>query len=418
MLSGFFDRLVSRIDKIDPESLQTHVRRMARERGLLETIFQSIQEGVMVLDSENRLSYANRAAERLLGFDAEKTRNRVLSRLMRELDWEHLTFSGRDEEWSRILSREIEVTYPEHRFLNFYAVPLPELEQEDRGLLIILRDITRDREQEASVLEGERLNAVKLLAAGVAHEIGNPLNALNIHLQLLGREMESLPGKQREPLSELVDVARKEVDRLDAIITQFLRAIRPTSPQLELASVTDLLRDTLGLMRTDIENRRIEVTVSHAATVPDIKVDPRQIKQVFFNLVKNALDAMPDGGTLDIDFAVGDRYLTIDFLDSGEGIATENFGRIFEPYHTTKTKGTGLGLMIVQRIVQEHGGQIEVSSKPQTGTRMRIMLPLVAQRLRMLNPPKTEISGTERAGVPHTTVKPVRARKGNASGSL
>lgn len=410
MLSGFFDRLVSRIDKIDPESLQTHMLRLARERGLLETIFQSIQEGVMVLDSEGRLTYANRASERLLGFDADKARGRSMTNYLHDLDWERLTDLHGEEAWPRLLSREIEVTYPDHRFLNFYAVPLPPQDEQGKGLLIILRDITRDREQEASLLEGERLNAVKLLAAGVAHEIGNPLNALAIHLQLLARELESLPPAQRASLAELVTVARNEVGRLDAIITQFLRAVRPTRPQFELADVPALLRDTLRLLRTEIENRRIEVSVANAESVPRIFIDPRQIKQVFFNLTKNAFDAMPDGGRLAIAFARDDVRLTIDFLDNGIGIAPEEFGRIFEPYHTTKAQGSGLGLMIVQRIVQEHGGQIEISSKPHVGTRFRIVLPLAERRPRMLKPSAPAASANagrdEQASVAAAAAKP------------
>ncbi|NLF85571.1 MAG: PAS domain-containing protein [Lentisphaerae bacterium] len=387
-MPGFFDRLVSRIDKIDPESLQTQMLRLARERGLLETVFQSIQEGVMVLDAEGRLSYGNRAAERLLGFEAEKLRGHAMGRYLRDLDWEHLAEPGGDAAWSHLLSREIEVTYPEHRFLSVYAVPLPDEEGKGQGVLIILRDITRDRAQEASLVEGERLNAIKLLAAGVAHEIGNPLNALNIHLELLAREIVPLPRAQREPLAELVQIARSEVGRLDAIITQFLRALRPARPQLVLADAGALLRETLDLMRTDIENRRIEVAIANAEGLPPIPIDPPQIKQVYFNLIKNALEAMPDGGTMAISFSVGDSYLTLDFLDSGTGIAPGDFNRIFEPYHTTKASGHGLGLMIVQRIVQEHGGQIEVSSKPQAGTRFRILLPLAERRVRKIRAPQ------------------------------
>ena len=387
-MPGFFDRLVSRIDKIDPESLHTHMLRMARERGLLETVFQSIQEGVMVLDAEGRLSYGNRAAERLLGYDAEKLRGHAMGRYLHDLDWEHLAEPGDDAAWSHLLSREIEVTYPEHRFLSVYAVPLPDDDGKGQGVLIILRDITRDRQQEASLVEGERLNAVKLLAAGVAHEIGNPLNALNIHLELLAREIAPLPQVQREPLAELVRIARSEVGRLDAIITQFLRALRPAKPHLVMADAGTLLRETLDLMRSDIENRRIEVAIANAEGLPLVPIDPPQIKQVYFNLVKNALEAMPDGGTMAISFSVGDAYLTLDFLDSGTGIAPEDFNRIFEPYHTTKAAGHGLGLMIVQRIVQEHGGQIEVSSKPQTGTRFRILLPLAERRIRKIRAPQ------------------------------
>lgn len=386
-MPGFFDRLVSRIDKIDAESLQFQMQRLARERGLLETVFQSIQEGVMVLDNEGRLSYANRAAERLLGFDAEKLRNHSMIRYLHDLDWEHLADAGRDEAWRHLLSREIEVTYPEHRFLSMYAVPLQDAQPDGQGILIILRDITRDRAQEASLLEGERFNAVKLLAAGVAHEIGNPLNALNIHLELLARELKALPENQRDSLQELVKVARSEVGRLDAIITQFLRALRPSPPQLERADIAGLLRDTLDLMRSEIENRRIDVAVTSAEGVPPVRIDPGQIRQVFFNLIKNALEAMPDGGTMVISFSVGDVYLTLDFLDSGQGIAPDDFNRIFEPYHTTKSNGHGLGLMIVQRIIQEHGGQIEVSSKPNTGTRFRILLPLAERRIRKIEAP-------------------------------
>ncbi len=387
-MPGFFDRLVSRIDKIDPESLQTQMLRLARERGLLETVFQSIQEGVMVLDAEGRLSYGNRAAERLLGFEAEKLRGHAMGRYLRDLDWEHLAGPQADAAWSHLLSREIEVTYPEHRFLSIYAVPLPDEDGKGQGVLIILRDITRDRAQEASLVEGERLNAIKLLAAGVAHEIGNPLNALNIHLELLAREIGPLPRAQREPLAELVQIARSEVGRLDAIITQFLRALRPARPQLVLADAGALLRETLDLMRTDIENRRIEVAIANAEGLPPIPIDPPQIKQVYFNLIKNALEAMPDGGTMAISFSVGDAYLTLDFLDSGTGIGPGDFNRIFEPYHTTKASGHGLGLMIVQRIVQDHGGQIEVSSKPDAGTRFRIQLPLAERRIRKIKAPK------------------------------
>lgn len=386
MASGFFDRLVARIDKLDPESLQAQMLRLAQERGFLETIFQTIQEGVLVIDNEGRLLYANRAAEKLAGFDFARTKGRSILRFLREWDWEHLldmpvTTSG----WARMVTREIEVSYPEHRFISVYAVPLDEDGLVERGVLVILRDVTRDRKQEASALESERSNAVKLLAAGVAHEIGNPLNALNIHLQLLARELRDLPDGTREPLAELVGVARTEVERLDTIITQFLRAIRPTKPVLVPEQPTEVLQETLKLMKTEFENRRIVVAVDITDPVPAVHLDRSQIKQVFFNLIKNALEAMPDGGSLKVVFGVGDAYVDISFIDTGKGIAPEELGRVFEPYHTTKTKGSGLGLMIVQRIIEEHGGEIELASKPGEGTCFKIRLPRSERRVRLLN---------------------------------
>lgn len=399
--SVFLDKLINRLDRMDTESLQAHFLHLAKERGLLETIFQSIQEGVLVMDAGGRLSYANRAAGQLLGFNPETVPGRPITRFMPDLDWERI-LAFDDGEWSRLITREIEITYPAHRILSFYVVPLAAEDQDDSGVVVILRDVTRERIKEASELESERLNAVQLLAAGVAHEIGNPLNALNIHLQLLDRDIHALdetlmdPGRidhsalpgEMENLHELVAIARTEVSRLDLIITQFLRAIRPQKPRLETVQMQSLLEEALQLMRHEVGNRGIRIDIVAPPSLPEIRIDRDQIKQVFFNIVKNAFQAMPDGGRLTITLATGSTHMAVTFQDTGVGIAPDNMGRVFEPYHTTKSTGSGLGLMIVQRIVQDHGGHIELMSKPAEGTRITIYLPLAERRIRMLAAPE------------------------------
>jgi signal transduction histidine kinase len=233
-------------------------------------------------------------------------------------------------------------------------------------------------------VESERLNALTLLAAGVAHEIGNPLNSLNIHLQLIERELETVPPEQRNNLIEMVEVSRREVERLDGILTQFLRALRPSPPNLAPASVTEVLRETLEFLQHEIRDRDVLVEVEASDALPAIPLDADQIKQVFFNLIRNAIQAMPGGGLLKITLRETDRFVEVAFRDRGPGIPPGEINRLFEPYHTTRPEGSGLGLAIVQRIVRDHGGQIEVHSEPGAGTTFTILLPRTGQRLRLL----------------------------------
>jgi PAS domain S-box-containing protein len=383
MKPGFVEKLIARMDRLDPESLQTFFLRMSRERGLLETIFHAIQEGIVVLDGGGRISYANRAAAKLLGTDAGDMAGQSIERYLRGIDWEGVMRLD-VKEWSRLVSREIEINYPEHRFVVFYVVPLAMVNAEESGAVVILRDVTRDREHEAKTIESERLNALMLLAAGMAHEIGNPLNSLNIHLQLIGRELAALPDEQRATLRDLLDVTQKEVQRLDGIITQFLRAIRPAPLKLEPASVREIVQETLDFLKHEIRDRDVLVEVELPDDLPAIPLDRQQIRQAFFNIIRNAVQAMTNGGLLKIAAKATDRFLAIAFKDTGPGIAPERLANMFEPFNTTKAEGSGLGLMIVQRIVRDHGGQMEIHSEPRAGTTFTLFLPREEQRIRLL----------------------------------
>jgi two-component system, sporulation sensor kinase E len=385
MKSGFMDKLIDRLDRIDSKSLQGHFLRLAREKGLLETIFQSIQEGIIVIDGSCRLTYANKAAENLIGFSLDAAQGRPVSGYLRNIDWSDI-LKFDENEWTKLVTREIEITYPTHKFVAFYVVPLSWSSEGEKGAVVILRDITPDREHESTVVESERINAIKLLAAGVAHEIGNPINALNIHLQLLDREIERLPAKScnKKELKELAGVARNEMSRLDMIVSQFLRAVRPAKPKFALQKIDSILKETLTLLKQEIINRDIKVEVECPESLARAKVDKGQIKQAFVNIIRNAIQAMPDGGKLRIRLSSSDQFVGISFRDTGVGIGPEHLGRIFEPYYSTKSEGSGLGLMIVQRIVQEHGGRIEVGSKPDEGTIFTVYLPLGERRVRLL----------------------------------
>ncbi len=390
MKTSFLDKLIGRIERIDPQSLQSVVLKLARERGFLETLFNTIQEGVIVTDADGRITYLNAAAGQLLGIDPERAVGEPLSHYLRDIDWQKI-WSADKNEWRKVFTHELEVFYPQQRFLGFYIVPVAD-EQNSvvTGMAIILRDVTETRQRAATALESEKLSAITLLAASVAHEIGNPLNSLNIHLQLMERELKKLPAAQGERLREDLRVARDEIARLDQIINQFLHAIRPTQPELQPTSVNEVVAETLTLMEREVGDRDILVERELAEGLPRILLDRAQLKQAFYNIIKNALQAMRSGGILRIRTEADDAHVIISFVDSGHGIAPEQIGQLFEPYFTTKQDGTGLGLMIVQRIVREHGGTIEVESDRDRGTTFRIKLPIHEKRTRLLEASREE----------------------------
>jgi PAS domain S-box-containing protein len=377
------DRVLGRIGTLDSVNLANLVQRLARERGLFEDIFQALQEGILVLEADGTVEYANASALRLLGLSETEIAGQVLWRLVPGL---RLTVETLQAEAAAVPSREFELTYPEPRSLRLYLVPFPGEEPGGpRRYAAILADITRDKRTTERRIEDERTSSILLLAAGVAHELGNPLNSLTIHLQLLERKLKKLKaGPAAQEFTESLAVCQDEVRRLDGIISHFLEAIRPRAPDLAETDLAEVLAEVLRFQRNEFANRGIAVESAASAALPPILADRNQLKQVFFNLTKNALEAMQAGGVLRIRSRADDDSVYLLFGDTGSGIRQEDLLRIFEPYHTTKPGGHGLGLMIVQRIMREHGGHVGIESKEGVGTLVTLQFPRKDRQVRML----------------------------------
>jgi signal transduction histidine kinase len=378
------DKVLGRLDQLEHADLQNLVQRLARERTLLESVFNTLQEGVLVIDADGQIEYANAAATLLVGIKdsaAGASLWRLVPGLRASLD------AADGGSAAPVVTREFELAYPVARMVRLYMVPLHEDNQAPARFAVILADITREKQSTAELIENEKVSSILLLAAGVAHELGNPLNSLTIHLQLIERRLRRLKeSKETRSLEDSIKVCTAEVLRLDGIIKNFLEAIRPRPPDLADLNVAEVIEDVLRFQGRELADRGLKVEAELPASTPVISADRDQLKQVFFNLIKNAMEAMPGGGRLSLRIRTDDDSVYVAIADTGSGIKADDIAKLFSPYHTTKVGGHGLGLMIVQRIMREHGGHIGIESKEGVGTVVTLQFPQKHRRVRMLPP--------------------------------
>jgi two-component system, sporulation sensor kinase E len=380
------DKVLGRLDRLDTSGLQTLIQRLAKERAMLDTVFNTLQEGVLVITADGEIDFANDAAARLIGFKDEAGASATLWRLVPGLraSLEGEGTRGKNK-GNPVVTREFELTYPQPRVVRLYMVPFHEDDSGEQRFAIILADITSEKKSTEELIENEKTSSILLLAAGVAHELGNPLNSLTIHLQLIERKLKKLQSsKETGALSESIRICKGEVTRLDGIIRNFLEAIRPRPPDLSEVNLVEVIEDVLKFQAKELEDRGLKIEGELPATTPVIMADTNQLKQVFFNLIKNAMEAMQPGGIMGIRIRADDHSVYVRISDTGTGIKTEDLTKLFSPYHTTKVGGHGLGLMIVQRIIRDHGGHVGIESKEGTGTVVTLQFPQKHRQVRML----------------------------------
>ena len=346
-------------------------------------VLASLSDGVALIDDAGHIVLANPACARMLGVEL-RPGNRVLDTLAFGSDLGDML--RRASAGERLTDEDIQFHPPTpaglataHRttWLRVNAMHLTDDDSTSLGTLLTLAEVTDLKRAERSVWQSEKMTALGRLAASVAHEVGNPLGAIDIQLQLLQEDVEEAGVEVGERASRRINIARAEMRRLNGIIQNFLRFSRPPALHLAALSPNDLLRHTHALVAPEAREREIELVLETMDDLPSITADENQLSQAILNVLINAFQAAGDDPKVTLSSRLADDCDTVllEISDNGSGIAEENLERIFEFYYTTKDSGTGLGLSIAQRIVNQHGGAVEVDSTAGRGTTVTFRLP-------------------------------------------
>ncbi len=352
------------------ERVKSHVR----------NILQSIPTGVLTLDSHGVVTALNSAAERLLGLRASVIVGRSVDEVLREAPalaaWIRAALAGE----RLIQESELELTADGGRRVTVRASASELRDGAGRsdGLVVLLRDTTEVNRLELQLRRADKLAALGTLAAGVAHEVKNPLHALTLNLHLLQAELAA-PEPAAAEIKGYFDILRSEMDRIHRIVENFLRFSKPSIPEVTSLNPHALLERVLSLTAFEAADHGVRIVTQFDPTLDALPGDDGQLSQVFLNIVINALQAMPSGGALMVTTRRGVGWAEIAVGDSGEGIQREILPHVFDPYFTTRPRGVGLGLAIAHRIVEGHQGTIDVESEVGTGTTMIVRLPLANQ---------------------------------------
>jgi signal transduction histidine kinase len=337
---------------------------------------------VIVTNRDNEVILANRTMEEFISIPIERIYSREIAYCnfdpeIKEVLDEALTRS------EKVVDREIHLGRADQRIILSVLPLLGNGEAE--GHVIIFVDITEKRVREMQLRQAEGLAALTTLSAGVAHEIKNPLTSIDIHIQLMKKEIAKLEGEETKNMSNLLVIVKEEVDRLNSIVQDFLFAVRPMSMSTSMEDINEIVKEMAQFLQYEVEEQDIEFVLDLDEDLPRVVVDPKYLKQAFLNVIKNAIEAIHGKGEIHIKTeSTEEGDVAVHIVDNGEGIPESRMGKIYNPYFTTKKFGSGLGLVIVYKIIKELGGKLKVKSKEGVGTRFSIELPVLEKKKKLL----------------------------------
>lgn len=365
------------------ERLQKTRQELGVMKMLHDNIVNSIRTGLLTVDLDGRIMSANGAACDILRRDTSELRNQPLDTLFPAPILENIKKANFTPS-SRALRIEVWLPHSvgQHVFVGMSCSPLLDKSGEQIGFILSFQDLTEIKKREEELQLKEKMAAIGQVAAGVAHEVRNPLAALSGSVQILRSELALLPEQER-----LIEIALRECSRLNQTVADFLTYAGPPPPRFQRLNLVSLVEETIALFEKDPDRESHHHIEFHSAAPQALCFgDPDQIRQALWNVLQNAIRALPEGGEVVVGIAVADGQIRLSVTDNGVGMSEEQRSKIFQPFQTGFKKGVGLGMAIVYQIVQQHNGHIEVQSNPDEGTVVSIDFPLYDRDVMVASP--------------------------------
>ncbi|MDR3201075.1 MAG: PAS domain S-box protein [Spirochaetales bacterium] len=383
-MRSFIRKALTKLDKLDQRQIHSIIYDLTRENERFESMMEATVDSLVLTDMEHRVVMYNHVVEKfLLMTRFHGLYGRKLWTVIADKDlaaFVQNTLTAQAIEMNRDFMLEVK---GEKRLMSVTLVPLSSKEK-ILGDLFFMTDVTLLRTTEARLRRAESLASLTTMTAGVAHEIKNPLGAIGIHIQLIKKALQGKRSVDPKLILKNIDVVSEEVERLNKIVVDFLFAVRPMNIKPERVDLNSLMREILDFVKVELTENAITLEEKLTRHLPKILIDPKAVRQAVLNIIKNALAAMPRGGTLTVATGKKDECVRLLIADTGTGITQENLDKIFEPYFTTKEFGSGLGLTNVFKIIKEHKADISVDSEPGKGASFTISFPVPESEQRLL----------------------------------
>ena len=390
MSNKLLKKMVSNSSSFTKEEMINPIKSAIAESDMYLSILNSLDKGHVILDRNGVVRFFNQTIFSLIPYSRFKRMDEgksiedvIVDKDMRDFVLD--VIDGKEKPQPKDFTIG---SMNEMRTIRFEFKRL--LCEDEFFLDIVVSDISENIRKETRLRRSESLASMTTMAAGIAHDIKNPLAAMKIHLQLMEKSLQKKGSLSVEDANKYISVLEEEIEHLNSTAVDFLYAVKPMNAELRLDSMNKIIEDLYTFLAPEAKEKNISLVLDLDNFIPRLEIDAKYVRQAFLNLVQNAFSAMPEGGTLKIKSRLHGDFIEVIFSDTGTGILEEMISKIFEPYYTTKASGTGLGLTTVYKIMKEHEGDIHVKSEIGKGTSFILQFPVPASQRFVIEDEKNE----------------------------